>query len=114
MPLSLTALLGRTTLLVVALVASPALAADFAALAKNVPDGANAVLFVDVATLKKAPLAEKEGWFDPDAAPSGRPWYLPSEAERAVVAVSLDPNAQLTPQWEAAVIGLTSPIDLKT
>jgi len=110
---SMTLLRQSALLIAVGLLARPATAADFAALTKHTPDGANAALFIDVAALKKAPLAEKEGWFDADAAPSGRPWYLPPEAEQVVVTTALDPNAGLTPQWEAAVLGLSAPVDLK-
>lgn len=95
------------------LAAAPAVGQEFDTLLKSVPEGANAVLLIDVADLKKTPLAEQQGWFEAAGRSADRPWYLPPEADHIVVATALDPTAQLRAEWEAALISLTSPIDVK-
>lgn len=92
--------------------AAPLTAQEFDTLLKSVPEGANAVLLIDVADLKSTPLAEQQGWFEAHGK-SDRPWYLPPEADHIVVATALDPTARLTAEWEAALISLTSPVDVK-
>ncbi|HEX6987750.1 MAG TPA: hypothetical protein VF170_20385, partial [Planctomycetaceae bacterium] len=86
------------------------LAEGFSPLFRYVPEGANAALFIDADALQKTPFAKEQGWFE-KRGDSGRPLYIPSEAQRIIVASRVDPAGRLAPQWEVALLRLSSPVD---
>jgi hypothetical protein len=94
-----------------ALLPATARGEGFTQLFRYVPDGANAALFIDAESLRKAALSQEQGWFSPHG-DGGRPVYIPAEADRIVVASRVDPSGQLEPLWDVAVVRLKSPIDL--
>ena len=86
---------------------------DFAALVRYVPEGANAALFIDANVLKASQLAREQHWFD-SRNENGHPFYIPADAQNIIVASRVDPTARLTPQWDVALIRLSTPFDVRS
>ncbi len=81
--------------------------AEFAELARRVPDDANAVIVVNAASLYASPLGQKEGWQAKYAdAFEAAPMVLPPSAERGILSAEFD-LASLRPDWQAAVMDLS-------
>jgi hypothetical protein len=86
-----------------------AFAADeFAALARFLPDDANAVIVVNAESLYASPLGQKEGWKAKyiDAFEAA-PLILPPSAQRCVLAAEFELE-NLRPAWEAAAMHLST------
>lgn len=86
-----------------------AFAADeFAALARYLPDDANAVIVVNAESLYASPLGQKEGWKAKYVdAFEAAPLVLPPSAVRCVLAAEFDLDT-LRPAWEAAAMHLST------
>jgi hypothetical protein len=100
------------SLVIAALVLScipAAFAADeFAALARFLPDDANAVIVVNAESLYGSPLGQKEGWKAKYVdAFEAAPLVLPPSAQRCVLAAEFELDT-LRPAWEAAAMHLAT------
>ena len=77
-------------------------------LLKRLPRGANALVMVDAANLLNTQAAQAGGWKEKRALEYGqRPLMIPPEATRVAIGAQLDPNTELSPTWELAVIELS-------
>jgi len=106
------------SVLFAAVIAAPAqsiaddAAVGLAPLLRYAPSHSNAVLLIDVAALKKKPLAIERGWFTPTATYEAA-IYLPPDSKYIVVASDLDVADRLKPQAEVALIALSQNADLE-
>jgi hypothetical protein len=77
-------------------------------LLKQLPRGANALVMVDAANLLNSQAAQTGGWKEKRAMEYGqRPLMIPPEATRVAIGAQLDPNSELSPTWELAVVELS-------
>ena len=92
-------------------VASQAAAAEtFESLAVRIPEGANALVMIDVEQTMKAPLAVDQGWARKlEAAYVERPVFLPPEAKKLLLGANFRIDEGFTNTWEAAVMELMEP-----
>ncbi len=100
--------------LLTALVLSATCAAsDFNELVRKVPQGANAVMAIDVAKTLATPLAKQNGW-DRKLSEGGadRPLYLPPEADKLLSAAQIDIARNFTKSWNVSLFGLTESIPI--
>jgi len=88
-------------------------ASDFNELVRKVPQGANAVMAIDVAKTLATPLAKKNGW-DKKLTDSGadRPLYLPPEADKLLSAAQIDITRDFNRSWDVSLFGLSESIPL--
>ena len=88
-------------------------ASDFNDLVRKVPQGANAVMAIDVAKTLATPLAKKNGW-DRKLSEGGadRPLYLPPEADKLLSAAQIDIARNFTKSWNVSLFGLTESIPI--
>ena len=88
-------------------------ASDFSDLTRKVPQGANAVMAIDVAKTLASPLAVKNGWnqkfLDGGA---DRPLYLPPEADKVLSAAQIDIARNFSKSWNVTLFGLTESIPI--
>jgi hypothetical protein len=106
-----------TFLLAIGAQASTAQAVDpkFEDLLKLIPDSANAVVVIDVAGVHRSPVALRERWKEThERAYIDRPFILPPEAERMILAAQLDPQNDFATAFELAVMDLSEPLSLKS
>ena len=75
----------------VLVISTTCVASDFSELTGKVPQGANAVMAIDVAKTLATPLAKTNGW-DKKLSDGGadRPLYLPPEADKLLSAAQID------------------------
>ena len=93
--------------------AAPLLAAD--ELMQRIPNGANAIMVIDVTALEATPLAKTQGWAKKhEAAFVERPMMLPPEASRIVVGSQLNFAGELNAEWEVAAMTLTEPLSMRS
>ena len=100
-------LLGRglTGVLAVLVMAGPA-AAQFRDLVSHVPNGANALVILNVEKILSSPLGEREGWkSNLEKAFSAGMVRVPPKAKRFIMAAQIDFEF-MKPNWEAAVADL--------
>ncbi len=77
-------------------------------LLKQLPRGANALVVIDAANLLNTDAAQAGGWKQKRAMEYGqRPLMIPPEATRVAIGAQLDPNSELAPTWELAVVELS-------
>ncbi len=104
--------------LMIALVTAPtsvAWAAPFDELLTRVPESANTLVLIDVATTLKAPVAEEQGWGKKlELAYVERPIFLPPEANKLVMAALLRSNDDFSRLWELAVMELSEPMSMRS
>lgn len=102
------------SLLSVLFLSATCAASDFKELVRKVPQGANAVMAVDVARTLQSPLAKTNGW-DKKLGDGGtdRPLYLPPEADKILAAAELDIVREFARDWDVTVFGLTESIPLR-
>ena len=88
-------------------------ASDFSDLTVKVPQGANAIMAIDVAKILTSPLAKKNGW-DKKLTDGGadRPLYLPPEADKLLSAAQIDITRNFTKSWNVTLFGLTESIPI--
>ena len=88
-------------------------ASDFNELIEKAPQGANAVMAVDVTKTLETPFAKMNGW---DKAihegSADRPLYLPPEADKLVAAAQIDITRDLNRSWEVSLFGLLESMPL--
>ena len=88
-------------------------ASDFNELIEKAPQGANAVMAVDVTKTLQTPFAKMNGW---DKAihegSADRPLYLPPEADKLVAAAQIDITRDLNRSWEVSLFGLLESMPL--
>jgi len=78
-------------------------------LLQRLPPGVNAIAAIDVEALLKSDLAQKEKWKSKrDVNYGSRPLMVPPEARTVVIAAQLDASADLKPDWEVALIDLST------
>jgi hypothetical protein len=95
-------------------VARPVDAANFNDLLRRIPPGANAVMLIDANAVMKSPIAVRDGWKSKqEAAYVKKPFLLPPEADRVVIAAQLRPNDGFRMNWQLAVMSLTETMSLR-
>lgn len=89
------------------------IASDFGDLVGKVPQGANAVMAVDVTKTLATPFAKKIGW-DKSHTDGGadRPLYLPPEADKLLSAAQVDITRNFNESWHVSLFGLTESVPL--
>ena len=99
--------------LFVLVISAACLASDFSELTVKVPQGANAVMAIDVAKTLTSPLAKKNGW-DRKLTDGGadRPLYLPPEADKLLSAAQIDITRNFTKSWNVSLFGLKESIPI--
>ena len=97
----------------VLVMSAPCVASDFNDLTRKVPQGANAVMAIDVAKTLASPLAKKEGW-DRKLTDGGsdRPLYLPPEADKLLSAAQIDITRNFSKSWSVSLFGLTESVPI--
>ena len=96
---------GLLSVLLVLVIAGPA-AAQFRDLVSQVPNGANALVILNVEKIVSSPLGEKQGWkANLEKAFSAGMVRVPPKAKRFVLAAQIDFEF-MKPNWEAAVADL--------
>ena len=97
----------------VLVISAACLASDFSELTVKVPQGANAVMAIDVTKTLATPLAKKNGW-DSKLTDGGsdRPLYLPPEADKLLSAAQIDITRNFTKSWNVSLFGLTESIPI--
>lgn len=106
--------LPLTILLLVAHIPS-ALGADYTALLSKVPRHANAIVMMDVDSILSSSIAKEQGWGKKlELAYVERPIFLPPEANKMVLAASLDASKDFRRNWELAVIDLLEPMSMRS
>lgn len=101
-------------LLCLACVSTNCTAADFLVLAEKVPQGANAVMAIDVAQALASPMAKKNGW-DKKINEGGfdRPIHLPPEASKLLTVAQIDIVRSFGTNWKASLFDLTESIPMR-
>jgi hypothetical protein len=90
-------------------IARPLDAADFNDLLRRVPPGANAMMLIDANAVMKSPIAVRNGWKSKqEAAYVKKPFLLPPEADRVVIAAQLRPNDGFRMNWQLATMSLNT------
>lgn len=99
--------------LTVLVMSATCVASDFNDLTVKVPQGANAIMAIDVAKTLTTPLAKKNGW-DRKLTEGGadRPLYLPPEAEKLLSAAQIDIARNFTKSWNVSLFGLSESIPI--
>jgi hypothetical protein len=92
---------------------SVARASDFKDLVSAIPEGSNALVLIDIGGVLSSPIAKANGWGGKlqDGA-ADRPVYLPPEADKVVIAASLDIARGFNRDWQVALMGLTTPLSM--
>lgn len=108
--------LGVAVGLILSVIHSQVPAAEtFSALAKFLPDDANAVIVVNASAMYASPIGQRDDWKTKYSDHfEAAPLILPPSAERCVLAAELD-LATLRPEWQTAAMELTidpSPADI--
>ena len=86
--------------------ASVTSAADFAELIKYIPEGANAIVTLNLEKAYASAYAKQEGWDQVKGQASGSaPFKLPPDAKHVVVASQMD-FEYMRPVWEVAAFEL--------
>ncbi len=88
-------------------------ASDFNDLTRKVPQGANAIMAIDVSKTLDSPLAKKNGWgMKLTEGGTDRPFYLPPEADKLLAAAQFDITRDFTRNWEVSLFALSESIPL--
>ena len=97
----------------VLVISTTCVASDFSELTGKVPQGANAVMAIDVAKTLATPLAKTNGW-DKKLSDGGadRPLYLPPEADKLLSAAQIDIARNFSKSWNVSLFGLTESIPI--
>ena len=97
----------------VLVISATCVASDFNEMTGKVPQGANAVMAIDVAKTLATPLAKKNGW-DRKHSDGGadRPLYLPPEADKLLSAAQIDIARNFSKSWSVSLFGLTESIPI--
>lgn len=81
--------------------------ADFKALTSRLPEGANAIVLIDVEKILNSPMGTREGWREKLAdAYEEKPMIVPPEAKQVVMGAWLNIR-DVQPAWEVSVMRLT-------
>lgn len=97
---------------------APAIAqGTYEELLARIPDGANVLMFADIAAIRKAPLVKEQGWLPAagqgDGSDPGAPG-LPDKVGAAVIASYLD-TGSMNAAWEAGLLRYSGPpVDFKS
>ena len=97
----------------VLVISTTCVASDFSELTGKVPQGANAVMAIDVAKTLATPLAKTNGW-DKKLSDGGadRPLYLPPEADKLLSAAQIDIARNFSKSWNVSLFGLSESIPI--
>jgi hypothetical protein len=88
-------------------------ASDFNDLARKVPQGANAIMVIDVSKTLDSPIAKKNGWsMKLTDGGTDRPLYLPPEADKLLAAAQIDITRDFARSWDVSLFGLSEAITL--
>ena len=87
-------------------------ATDFDELAGKVPDGANVLLVIDSDRVLASEMAIQNNWGG-RVNDGNRPFYLPQEADKVLVAAQVDPVRDFARAWEVAVMGLKETLPMR-
>jgi hypothetical protein len=93
---------------VAVVIQAPLARAQFDALARSAPDGANAILAIDVEAVLATPLASQQGWGKRlESAFVDRSVFLPPEARRVLHVSTLRPDRNFDSDSEVALMQLS-------
>ncbi|MCA8998265.1 MAG: hypothetical protein KDA80_14800 [Planctomycetaceae bacterium] len=87
---------------------------EFQNLLQKVPNSANAIMCIDAEAVHASAMAKANGWDQKhEAAYVDKPFILPPEADRLVVASQLWPNQEFRQAWELGVMSLREPVSMR-
>ncbi len=94
---------------------NPVQSGEFDHLLEKVPKSANTLVLINVQQTLQSPLAQKEGWGKQlELAYVERPIFLPPEANKLVLAATLQPSDNFSRLWELGVMELSEPISMRS
>ena len=107
--------LGLLCLLNTLALADNSQSGEFDQLLANVPASANTLVLIDVAQTLQSPIAQQEGWGKKlELAYVERPVFLPPEANKLVLAATLQPSDDFSRLWELGVMEMSEPISMRS